>query len=101
MPVTEKNLMIPALCAAFEMPSGFIATADLIGRLEETIHPTGVDAQILENRHDTKFSQKVRNLVSHRKGQNTMFALGLAVYIKNSKGIQITESGRQFVKSII
>ncbi|MGN6209560.1 hypothetical protein [Asticcacaulis sp.] len=101
MPISERKLMIPALCAASEMPNGFIPTSDLIVRLEDIVHPTGEDNKILAGRHDTKFSQKVRNLVSHRSGSNTMFSLGLAVYIKDAKGIQITDTGRQFIKNVI
>ncbi|QNS16024.1 hypothetical protein [Mannheimia bovis] len=43
-----------------------ITTTELIRELEELMNPTGNDADILCGRNDSKFSQKVRNLVSHK-----------------------------------
>ena len=38
----------------------------LIKKMEKAMKPTGKDATILAGRGDTYFSQKVRNLKSHR-----------------------------------
>lgn len=97
MPVSEPMLVVPSLKVAASKPNGFIPTSELIIELESAMHPSGTDAQILDNRRDTKFSQKVRNLVSHRSGARTMFARGLATYSKERKGIQITDAGRNFI----
>ena len=43
-----------------------IRTSELIDRVREKMRPTGEDLEILDNRNDDKFSQKVRNLKSHR-----------------------------------
>ena len=62
------------------------------------MNPQGLDAQILNNRSDTYFSQKVRNLKSH----DTLTKNGYAVYSDGS--YHITDKGRQLVlsnKSII
>jgi predicted HNH restriction endonuclease len=53
--------------------------------------PQGLDAQILNNRSDTYFSQKVRNLKSH----DTLTKYGYALYRDGS--YYITEEGRQLV----
>ncbi len=101
MPISEKMLVIPSLSVAAAKPNGFVPTSDLILELEQIMKPTGQDNQILDNRHDTRFSQKVRNLVSHRSGSQTMFSKGYAIYLKDDRGIQITDAGRQFIKQHI
>jgi hypothetical protein len=100
MRIHERDLVIPALRAAAERPDGFISTADLIQWLEEYFQPEGEDAAILGGRNDSKFSQIVRNLVSHRGGQNTMFAKEYAEYVEEGKGIRITETGRLFIAQV-
>ncbi len=66
MVYTESELIIPALTLLEKNRNG-LTTADLIRLLTEAMHPAGIDAELLEGRNDTHFSQKVRNLVgSHR-----------------------------------
>jgi hypothetical protein len=96
--IREKELAISALRMVYRHPSGEILTSELVLALTEWFEPEGEDAEILEGRHDTKFSQKVRNLVSHREGKHTMFTLGYADY--TGDGIKITELGRNFVRSL-
>lgn len=76
--------------------SGAITTTDLIAKLTTIMKPTGEDLDILKDRNDTKFSQKVRNLKSH----NTM--IGLATYTPPpSKGesgtFTITSKGKSYL----
>ena len=56
--------------------------------------PEGEDAEILQNRSDTKFSQKVRNLKSHK----TLLKGGWATEIE--EGFRITEKGRSLIESL-
>lgn len=63
MRISERDLVIPALFVISRNPR--IATGELIKRLEDIFQPQGEDAEILSGRSDTKFSQMVRNLVSH------------------------------------
>lgn len=95
--IPEHELNIPALRAAAARPNGEIPTSDLIAELEGALRPAGEDAQILAGRHDTKFSQKVRNLVSHRSGSSSIFSRGFAVYHPNRKSISITAAGRGLI----
>ena len=85
----ERELIIPALRAAAARPGGYISTADLIPELEVQFQPDGKDAQILSNRHDTHFSQKVRNLISHKACSTSMFSKGYAEY--TGDGIRVTD----------
>lgn len=89
--VTERELIVPSLEAAAATPNGRISTTELIGVLTDRFQPEGQDAEILGGRNDTHFSQKVRNLVSHRQGLKSMFTLGYATYTED--GIEITDAG--------
>ena len=96
--ISERELAIPALIIAAGRPNGEISTTDLIVDLTEWFEPEGEDAEILDRRHDTKFSQKVRNLIPHREGKKTIFSLGYAEY--TGDGIRITEVGRSFISAL-
>jgi len=96
--IRERDLIIPALKAAASRPDGYISTSDLVTALEEEFEPDGQDAEILEGRQDTYFSQKVRNLVSHRNTVTSLFTKGYAEYTGN--GIRITEAGRAFLAQV-
>jgi hypothetical protein len=96
--IRESDLVVPALWIASMRPNREISTTELIIELSEWFEPDGEDLEILDGRHDTKFSQKVRNLVSHREGKNTMFALGYVEY--TGDGIKVTEQGLRFVNSL-
>ena len=98
--IQEKDLVIPALRAASESPNGEITTSRLIRALENEFQPEGVDAETLDGRNDTYFSQKVRNLISHRASSTSMFSLGYATYDAPSESIQITDQGRAFLKTV-
>lgn len=96
--IRESDLVAPALRLAAERKDGFISTADLIPALEELFQPNGRDADILDGRSDTVFSQKVRNLISHRK--TNFIAAGYAEYDEERKGIVITPNGRALLGSL-
>lgn len=56
--------IVPVALEVIEQNPG-ITTSQLIMELTAIFNPQGEDAEILEGRNDTKFSQKVRNLKSH------------------------------------
>ena len=91
MVYSEPELIIPALKIFKEYERG-VSTSRLIRILTERLRPTGRDAQILSNRRDTHFSQKVRNLKSH----NTLTGKGVATY---ENGIwRITGEGERYLE---
>lgn len=98
--IRERDLIIPALRAAADRTGGEITTTELIQVLEDEFQPDGVDAQTLDGRNDTYFSQKVRNLVSHRDASTSMFSHGYAEYDGHSESFRITEAGRKFLDSV-
>ena len=93
--VTEVELVGPALRLMAASPNGFMSTSDLIAELERFFAPTGKDSETVPGRHDTYFSQKVRNLISHR-GSN-FIALGYATYDEHEAGLTITSAGRAYL----
>ena len=98
--VQERDLIIPSLRVAASAPDGEITTTDLIQEMEKEFRPEGKDAEIIEGRNDSYFSQKVRNLVSHRNSSTSMFTRGYAIYHRERESIQITDAGRQFLNQV-
>src|ERR1700719_4691853 len=92
--ISETDLVIPALEIMRSQSNGFVTTTDLISVLERRFNPAGKDAEIIPQRSDTYFSQKVRNLISHR----TLVKHGYARYDRQRRGSEITEAGRSLLK---
>lgn len=89
--ITESELILPSLFLMYQKPQGCINTSELIQLLTHLMKPTGLDAEILNNRSDTYFSQKVRNLKSH----DTLSKKGYAIYQNGM--YHITSKGKIFV----
>ena len=87
--ISERQLILPALFCIDNAKE--ISTTDLINCLRDLLQPQGEDTEILKNRHDDKFSQKVRNLESHK----TLEKSGLAIHEKDVW--TITLNGRDFL----
>ena len=98
--VQESDLVLPALRMMAARKDGFIPTTVLIGELTGLFNPTGRDAEILEGRADSHFSQKVRNLVSHRATKNSFVTNGFADYDSAKHGFRITGEGRALLKKL-
>lgn len=92
MAITEAELILPSLFLLNEAEHRSMTTTQLNEALRELLKPTGEDLAILKNRKDDKFSQKVRNLVSH----NTLQRLGYAAF-ENSL-FTITEAGVAYLE---
>lgn len=90
--ISESELVLPALYL-MKLKGGSIDTSELIKLLTDLMKPEGRDAEIIEGRNDTYFSQKVRNLKSH----NTLAKYGYAVYGNNK--YSITPLGNSFVEA--
>lgn len=63
-PVTEKQILTEAI--SLLQHTGQLSIKELRERLKETMDLSEEDLQMNKNRNDTKFDQKVRNLISHR-----------------------------------
>ena len=89
--ISESELVLPSLFLMY-LSKSKISTSKLIVLLTELMKPEGQDVQILANRTDTYFSQKVRNLKSH----NTLTKYGFAIY--SDGGYSITPKGIEYVQ---
>jgi hypothetical protein len=96
--ISEADLLIPTLRKLDSQPNGRMSTSRLILDLESVMNPTGEDAEILEGRHDTHFSQIVRNMVSHKTTSGNIIAEGFARHLGPRRGLEITEAGRLHLK---
>jgi hypothetical protein len=61
----EEDLLVPALVLLREHPEGLTMT-QLIAELTRVMRPTGADRLPTGGRADSRFSQEVRNLRSHK-----------------------------------
>ena len=89
---SESELIPFALAAINETPKG-IETQLLIKKLAKVMKPNGEDKIILINRTDDKFSQKVRNLKSHKTLEKKEY-----VIFKDNK-FYITDKGISYLKN--
>lgn len=101
MNYTEKQLIAPALYLIETHPG--IKMEQVIKRMEKAMKPTGKDATILAGRNDTYFSQKVRNLKSHRDNNKmaeytTLSATG--EYFITDKGKNALEDDYDAMKAL-
>ncbi|MDH5402100.1 MAG: hypothetical protein OEZ01_08615 [Candidatus Heimdallarchaeota archaeon] len=94
MSYSEADLKLPALWV-IDKNGGSITTSELIKELFDLLQPKGEDLDILQNRNDTKFSQKVRNLKCHR----TLAKEGFVVH--DDKVWKITKIGRKYLENNI
>ena len=97
--ISERELVVPTLRLLDGSDRGWIGTSDLIAQLAELFAPTGQDAQILQGRRDTYFSQKVRNMISHRDQPSSFIHRGLAQYERN--GLRISAQGRATLRALL
>lgn len=97
--IHESDLTLPILRFLATEPSGFLATSELIVRLEYLFKPIGKDAETINGRGDTHFSQKVRNVVSHRDSPSNPIARGWIKYNSEAQGLKITNDGLAAFKS--
>lgn len=94
--IAEKALILPALYLIKENRS--MNTSQIIKALTDALTPTGEDAEILAGRKDTKFSQKVRNLMGSHYQSNGMSDLT----IKHKNGeFSLSKAGEKLLKDNI
>lgn len=95
--VAENEIAYPTM-TLLVAAGGFLTTSELIVALEGMFNPKGLDKAILEHRNDSRFSQKVRNLVSHRGASTSIIHNGYVTYEQEENGLRITRKGRDFIR---
>lgn len=92
----KRDLWKYALLVMATKDNGEISTSDLISELPTFIQVPDGSQEVLSGRKDSKFSQIVRNLKSHKTAKTNFIYQGFAEAIPD--GFRITERGREFVK---
>ena len=77
-------------------PESEISTADLIAELPSYVHLSDEHAAANASRKDSKFSQIVRNLKSHKNTKSNFIYQGFAQDVPS--GFKITRKGLDFVR---
>ena len=97
--ISERELVVPTLRLLDDSNTGRMTTSNIIPRLTQLFAPSGQDAEILEGRRDTYFSQKVRNMISHRDQSSNFIHRGLAHY--DGYALRISDLGRSTVRALL
>lgn len=91
--IKERQLILPSLFLIDLSPQKQLTTTELQQGLRDLLNPTGEDLETLANRNDDKFSQKVRNLRSHK----TFEKLGVAEYNDENAAYRLTPKGKKYL----
>lgn len=87
------------------LTQGPLFTSDLIPRVQNFLSSQNLlspeDTEILNGRNDTKLSQIVRNIVSHRNIRGNLIHDGLLEYNSQFRALSITMSGKQKLERLI
>jgi hypothetical protein len=94
--IGEADLTCPTLQILASHPGGECTTTQLIKALETHFQPQGEDAEILDNRSDSRFSQIVRNMKSHKDASTNIIGRGLVIEIDD--GFRITPAGVNYLQ---
>lgn len=90
--ISESEIIKPALTIINDNPG--INTSELIKELQKIIELYPGDREILKGRTDNKFSQIVRNLISHKENNKFGKCINERVTGRNS-GLYINEIGKR------
>ena len=98
--ITEQEIFKPAMKIVASNPNG-VSTSRLINEVMRKMNPKGEDMRILKNRGDVKFTQKVRNLISHRNNATSIIRRGYLRYEagRPSGKLFITQKGQAYLNN--
>ncbi len=95
----EKDLTLPVLYVLSKY--GDVDTSALINLLLSILNPVNENLTPLRNRNDTKITQIIRNIVSHRDSEHNIINMGLVHYNEHTRILSLTEAGGQFFDEYI
>lgn len=97
--ITENDLFLPALYVIYQKQKA--NTSQIKEALIEMFQPSGEDNEILAGRADTKFTQKVRNLMGSHYSTNGMAAHTnkdtSGYFTLTVQGVEAVEKNKQFL----
>lgn len=97
MVYSESDFIIPALREMLRRDKTGITTAELMQHLRDVLNPTGYDLELAPPRNDDRFSEKVRNLASHKK--NLIHTLAAKEEFANGKW-HINNAGKKYLNDL-
>jgi len=98
--LSEDDLTIPVLYILYTR--GAMNTSSLKRNILAMLKPSGSNLDPLENRNDTKITQIIRNIISHRNDSfNNIIRRGLVDYNSSTGVLSITQSGIQVLDNYI
>ncbi len=98
--ISESELIVPTLRLLEAKNGDWMTTSELVPSLSDLFGPSGADAEILAGRSDTYFSQKVRNMISHRHQTASFISQGMAEYSADQHGLRILDLGKSLVEAL-
>lgn len=96
----EHDLTMTTLYLLFTN-GGSLNTAQLKNEIIETLNPQGDNLDPLQNRADSKITQIVRNIISHRPNRTNIINKGLINYDDLTETLSITNTGIQHLDRFI
>ena len=90
--INDNNLVAPALLTIFEEPEKKISTTKLLKNLRTKFILPINELKVLRGRKDDIFSQKVRNINSHKTLEKINLAYSKDKYISLSKKMRMEKS---------
>lgn len=101
--IPEKDLFLPALYVIYRN-NGKVNTTKIIEALSFLFQPTGTDGELLQGRSDTKFSQKVRNLMGSHYTTNGMASHtnkdADGYFTLTAQGVKVVEDNEEFLGNL-
>jgi hypothetical protein len=98
--LTRSELTIPTLRILEDAAPNWVTVSELIAKLTDLLAPTGSSAAKIPGRPETYFSQKVRNMISHRDSDTSFIKNGLAEYSETLRGLRLTNRGTDLIRSL-
>ena len=95
----EKDLTLPTLYLLYTR--GDMNTSELKDEIINLINPGGENLDPLVNRADTKITQIIRNIISHKDTTTNIIYKGLVEYSDITGILSITEKGVAYLNKYI
>jgi hypothetical protein len=95
----ERDLTLPTLYILYT--KGKLSTSELKDEIISLLNPGGENLDPLVNRPDTKITQIIRNIISHKETTTNIIFKGLINYSEFTGILSITEKGVTYLNKYI
>lgn len=95
----EQDITMTTLYVLFTV--GDLDTSTLKDQIIRMLNPQGENLDSLYNRADTKITQIIRNMISHRTNSTNIIARGLVNYNEINGILSITSNGIRYLDNFM